>query len=391
VLSTLCVDRAVPIWGKLEDGNASDQTLKTTLLSEIAQLLARHGLAPGAYIYLADAARVTEDTLKALGDTLFITRLPATYRACERAIAEAVAQDQWEEVGIVAQTKPTRPRPAASYNVAERTVTLYGKPSRVVVIHSSRQDQRRQQRFAREMTASATALAATVGEATQPEDCCRAEAEAAAEKVQARQSRYHQVEVVIAERPTSSPGRPSTRKPRAVNAWRYGLKGTLHERSEVIAHKRQEAGGFVLLTDVPTEGEMAHSAGEVLRVDKAQHGIEQHCAFLQAPVIGNSLFLKQPERIEALGLVLLLALLVWRLVERALRGHGETTGSTLTGGDKQETLKPTAFMRMPKFAAVLVLTRGSHRQLAQPLSAVQHASLRALGVPTTALTVSPQG
>src|SRR5215510_5781772 len=27
VLSTLCVDRAVPIWGKPEDGNASDKTL----------------------------------------------------------------------------------------------------------------------------------------------------------------------------------------------------------------------------------------------------------------------------------------------------------------------------------------------------------------------------
>src|SRR5215510_5639533 len=31
VLSTLCVDRAVPIWGKPEDRNASDKTLNTTL------------------------------------------------------------------------------------------------------------------------------------------------------------------------------------------------------------------------------------------------------------------------------------------------------------------------------------------------------------------------
>jgi transposase len=54
VLSTLCVDRAVPIWGKPEDGNASDKTLNTTLLSEIAQLLARYGVQPGAYIYIAD-------------------------------------------------------------------------------------------------------------------------------------------------------------------------------------------------------------------------------------------------------------------------------------------------------------------------------------------------
>jgi transposase len=55
ILSTLCVDRAVPLWGKLDDGNASDKTLNTTLFSEIAQLMAHHGVQPGAYIYIADA------------------------------------------------------------------------------------------------------------------------------------------------------------------------------------------------------------------------------------------------------------------------------------------------------------------------------------------------
>ena len=51
MLSILCVDRAVPIWGKADDGRASDKTLNTPLLSKIAQLLACHGVAPGAYIY----------------------------------------------------------------------------------------------------------------------------------------------------------------------------------------------------------------------------------------------------------------------------------------------------------------------------------------------------
>src|SRR5215470_11866838 len=66
ILSTLCVDRAVPIWGKLDDGNASDKTLNTNLLSELARLLADYGVRPGAYIYIADAALVSEDNLSAL-------------------------------------------------------------------------------------------------------------------------------------------------------------------------------------------------------------------------------------------------------------------------------------------------------------------------------------
>src|SRR6266568_3966397 len=34
--------------------------------------LARYGVLPGAYIYIADSALVTEDDLVALGDTLFL-------------------------------------------------------------------------------------------------------------------------------------------------------------------------------------------------------------------------------------------------------------------------------------------------------------------------------
>jgi transposase len=391
VLSMLCVDRAVPIWGKPEDGNASDKTLNTTLLSEIAQLLAHHGVAPGAYIYIADAALVTEDNLAALRETLFITRLPATYSECGRVIAEAVAHNAWEEVGVLAQTLPTKHRPGTFYKVAEKRVTLYGQVYRAVVVHSSSQDQRRQKALARELQVSAATLEATVREVAQQEYFCQGDAEAAAAKLRALQSAYHGVEVVVEERPQYGPGRPSSKGPRAVKALRYGLQVTLHERTELIARKMQEAGCFVLLTNVPPQGEMAHSAGEVLRAYKEQHGVEQNFAFLKDPVIVNSLFLKKPERIEALGLILLLALLLWRLVERALRMHVETTGHTLTGWDKKETLKPTAFMLMTKFTAVLVLKVGSHRQLAQPLSVVQQAYLSALGVPGTAFTGAPQG
>src|SRR5215471_4862564 len=391
VLSTLCVDRAVPIWGKPEDGNASDKSLNTALLSEIAQLLASHGVAPGAYIYIADAALVTEDNLAALGDTLFITRFPATYNACERVIEEAIARNQWEEVGMLAQTPPTKHRPGTFYKVAESRVTLYGKSYRAVVVHSSSQDQRRQKALARERQASYTALEATVREAAHREYFCRADAAAAAAQLRAQQSAYHGVEVLVEEPPQYGPGRPSQKQPRVVKAVRYGLKATLHERAEVIARKVQELGCFVLLTNVPTAGEMAHSAGEVLRAYKEQHGVEQNFAFLKDPLIVNSLFLKKPERIEALGLVLLLALLLWRLVERALRIHVETTGSTLPGWDKKATQKPTAFMMMTKFAAVMVLKVGGQRQLAQPLSSVQHAYLNALGVPATSFTLSPGG
>jgi transposase len=292
---------------------------------------------------------------------------------------------------MLAQTPPTKYRPGTFYKVAESDVTLYGKAYRAVVVHSSSQDQRRQKSLARELQASAAMLEATVHEATQQEYFCHADAEAAAVKLRALPSAYHWIEVMVEEHPKYGPGRPSQKQPRVVKALRYGLKATLHERTEVIARKTQETGCFVLLTNVPTTGDMAHQARNVLRAYKEQHGIEQNFAFLKDPLIVNSLFLKKPERIEALGLVLLLALLIWRLIERSLRIHVETTGNALPGWDKKETTRPTAFMMMTKFANVMVLKVGPQRHLAQALSAVQQQYLAALGVSASCFTGASGG
>jgi len=329
---------------------------------------------------------VTEDNLTALRDTLFISRLPATYAECERVIQEAVAHQAWKEVGVLAQTKPTKNRPLASYKASESAVTLYGTSSRAVVVQSSAQDKRRQQRLDREFQASSTTLQAARRAAEKQVYFCRADAEAAAKKLRAMQTDYHRVDVTVEERPQYGQGRPSTRKPRAVKAIRYGLKPVLIARADRIATQREEAGCFVLLTNVPKEGAFAQSAGDVLKAYKEQHGVEQTFGFLKDPVIVNSLFLQKPERIEALGLVLVLALLLWRLVERSLRVHVETTGSTLPGWDKKETQKPTACMMLTKFAGVLVLKVGAQRHLARPLSAVQQQYLTALGLSMSCFT-----
>jgi transposase len=387
VFSTLCVDRAIPLWGKPEDGNASDKTVNNTLLSDIATFLAQHGVAPGAYIYVADAALVTEDNLAALGDTLFITRLPATYSECGRLIAEAVAHNTWQAVGVLAHTKPTKHRDVTAYKVSEGAVTLYGTAYRAVVVHSSTQDKRRQQRLERDIQASYSTVQDAVRQAAQQEYFCRADAEAAAAQLRAMPTGYHRIEVAVEERPLYGRGRPSSRQPRLIKAMRYRLNITIHPDMERIRRREDEAGCFVLLTNVPTAGDLAHSAQDILTIYKEQHGTEQNYGFLKDPVIVNSLFLKKPERIEALGLVLLLALLIWRLMERAMRRHVETTSRPLPGWDRKATERPTAFMMVTKFAGVIVLKLGHHRHLARPLSGVQHQYLTALDVPATCFTL----
>lgn len=112
----------------------------------------------------------------------------------------------------------------------------------------------------------------------------------------------------------------------------------------------------------------------------AKHGIEQNFGFLKDPVIVNSIFLKKPNRIEVLGLVLLISLLVWHLMERCMRRYLDETESEIIGWKNRPTKRPTSFMMTTKFLSILVAKAGKKRQLVRPLRPVQLEYLQAMGV-----------
>ncbi len=64
---------------------------------------------------------------------------------------------------------------------------------------------------------------------------------------------------------------------------RYILKVQIEEKTEEIEKKRDEAGCFVLLTNVPLHGDMAASDSELLQSYKEQYGIERNFSFLKDP------------------------------------------------------------------------------------------------------------
>ena len=118
----------------------------------------------------------------------------------------------------------------------------------------------------------------------------------------------------------------------------------------------------------------------MLRLYKEQHGVERNFGFVKDPLIVNDLFLKSPARIEVLGMILLIALLVWNLIERAMRRYVSTSQRTLPGWDKKQTEKPTSFMMSTKFTGLLVVKLGTHRRFGHKLNGVQQAYLKALQI-----------
>ncbi len=388
LVSMLCVDRNIPILGTTKDGNASDKTLNNELLTNISKYMAYHGLSPGAYVYVADAAFVTEDNLdKAEGQTWFLTRLPATYSECSRVIRDAVASDQWIDIGPLAEEPGNSKRPSACYRAYDGTVELYGKTYRAIVVHSSAHDKRRHKRIDRLLKQDRKQLEAGCKQATGTAYYCHADAQAAGEKLLRKSvSSYHHLQIEVEKVPKYGRGRPAAGKPRLVLRYEYRLSTAILEAPEKVNPLREQAGCFVLLTNL-LDQQADWPAHELLSLYKSQIGIEKNFSFLKDPAIVNSIFLKKAERIEVLGLVLLISLLIWRLMERSMRQYVEANDCTLPGWVRRKTKKPTAFMMTTKFASVMVITFGRHRQLAKPLKPFQKEYLTALGVTVDAFTV----
>ena len=180
-------------------------------------------------------------------------------------------------------------------------------------------------------------------------------------------------------------GRPAKGKPRKPLHYEYVLTTKIVEAPEKVDPLRTQAGCFVLLSNLVKQQD-DWPAAELLKLYKSQIGIEKNFSFLKDPMIVNSIFLKKAERIEVLGLVLLISLLIWRLMERSMRQYVEVNDCTLTGWERRPTRKPTAFMMTTKFAGIMVITVGQHRQLARPLKDFQREYLIALGVTAKVFT-----
>ncbi len=292
VLSTLCVDGDVPIFGKIEDGNASDKTIHHGVLSEVSRHMSSHGVEEDAFIYVADSAMVTEANLEQTGEKIrFITRLPATYNEHERVILRAIEADRWVQIGPIAETPATKNRPVASYRVWEGTVVLYGKQYRAVVVHSSAHDKRRQKRLERELGASLKEIRALAKACEKQTFSCQADAEAAAQKAMAQRTAYHRLRIAVQERPRYGRGRPKKGVPKTPISTEYGFEVEIVEDSEALAKRRLMAGCFVLLSNVPGEDQEGYSAEKILRTYKEQHSIEKNFGFLKDDQIVNAVFL----------------------------------------------------------------------------------------------------
>ncbi len=373
----LCVERGVPICSSTLDGNSSDKISNNRMLSRISSLMARHGLGAGAFTYVADSSVVTSGNLSLLPGIPFVSRLPRNFSACGQAVDRAVASGRWTHIGRLAELESTRN--AAEYKSHETTVELEGTTWRAVVVHSNAQDKRRQKSIEYELGVSLKKMS-DMTKGVQKRYFCEKDAGAAALAMSQMETSLHTVKASYRETVVNRRGRPPKEGPRPTNTY-YDLVWEILIREDRLQLLREQAGCFVLLSNVPASGENSLDAKALLRTYKGQYGVESDFVFLKDPLVVNDLFLKTPSRIDALGMILVIALLIWRLMERQMRMYLAHGDKKLPGWDNKPTDRPTSFMMSTVFYGIQVARpKRGEPILLSPLSGRQMQFLDALGL-----------
>lgn len=389
----LCIKGGIPIFGQAIDGNASDKKRNNVLLQTIGDRMRQHGLGPGAFTYVADSAAVTKDNLSLLAGIRFVSRLPANFSCCAAVIDEALEQKNWSDTFTLQTVAASKNRPSTLYKTSEHTVDIDGQNFRVVVIYSTEKDKRRLKAIQSEKDRALRQVEKTMKKLS-TNFFCMADAEKAIEDAAKLGNALYHIEGSLTQTEVRKPGRPPK-------------NGTIPTRTKVtvdwkaipnpeqIALMEERAGCFALITSIPLDGNDAMDGKSVLETYKGQYAVEQNFAFLKDPIIVNDLFLKKPSRVDALAMVLIIALMVVRLMQHQMRAHLEATNTTVIGLNKQKTKKPTyyAFMCNTRHIAITVYIHGDdpkHKSRfmtkRQALNENQRAYLEALGLDETVFT-----
>ena len=176
---------------------------------------------------------------------------------------------------------------------------------------------------------------------------------------------YHQVQSVEVDVKShhGKRGRPKTTEhPQRVT---YHVKVEVVLNNDAVAKAQRKAGRFILATNVLDEQELG--VEELLTRYKQQQYSERGWRFLKDPLFfTSSVFLKTPQRIMVLAMVMALALMVYTLAQRQLRQALLLTEQTVLDQRKRPTQTPTIRWIFQCFQSIHVLWLEGRKLISNP-------------------------
>jgi transposase len=133
-------------------------------------------------------------------------------------------------------------------------------------------------------------------------------------------------------------GRPARDAEPTGKRWNITSKVSLNE-SKLLVFARRKAC-CIIASNVLSEDRLSND--ELIALYLEQGSVERGFRFLKDPLfLASSVFVKKPERIVALSLIMVLALLVYRLAEHHLREQLAALGQTIPNQINKPTARPT--------------------------------------------------
>ena len=270
----------------------------------------------GQGIYVADCKLIVEEIVlrmtKKETRVSFVSRCPTSFnnKLEKRMIKQAYRQGNWEDIGAVGGGKK-----ASKYRVSTSYEYYYGCTLRLIVMESSTLKERAAASLDKKMSELKPAIKAL----EKKEFACLANAK----KEYARfmkdkkwslfQNEYEIIETVNEKWP---PGRRSeATRPIAVTSYKIRITQTGQKERECRQHLQNESC-IVLISNVIDETVTDRC---LIETYKGQQTVENSFRQFKGPNLASVIYLKNPARIQALTMILSLALLLRALIQYRLR------------------------------------------------------------------------
>jgi len=311
----------VPLFCQALNGNASDKVSLVAAVETLAdQLRAAEEETP---LFVADSGLYSADNVARLSaaGVRWISRVPDTSNEARAALQ--VADEAWHHDGDL-HWAPILQAPCGE---------------RWVVVRTTQGKDRARATLQRQVDKARQQWEQILWHLSNQRFACEPDAQAALARQLKKRPEWLRVQAELVAHPKHrQPGRP--RQGAAPDSTVWQITATLVVNEEAVAHAAQRTACFLVATNVLDPTQLPDH--ELIQTYKAQHSVERGFSFLKDPLfLASSVFVKKPERIVALSLVMVLCLLVYRLAEHRLREQLAATGQTVPSQLKTPTDRPT--------------------------------------------------
>jgi transposase len=359
-------DGDVPLFLQPLDGNSSD---KVSLLAAITAIQAQLWEAkeePG--IYVADSGVYSESNMRQLNQAgvKWVSRVPESSKEAKAVLQEG--SDEWQR------------GEDGSIQWYSRVMDLPQGTERWLIVRTQASQQRAQVSLQRQVTAAQASWQQKCWHLSNRRFACEADARTALERELKGKPTWLEVRSEIIAHPRhAGKGRPRKDASPPTHQWQIVATVTVHPQR--LAEEVSRKACFIVGTNVTDLKVLADQ--ELVTTYKEQGGVERGFRFLKDPLLlASSVFVKKPERIIALSLIMVLCLLVYRLAEVRLRSRLAQTNQTIPDQVHKPTARPTmrwVFLCFEGIELLHVRTAVTSLTLVLGLQAVHRLILQLLG------------